>query len=282
MGYKARQRAGNTISYLFVIILGLIMFYPVVWLIASSFKTNPEILTTSFHLLPQDFTLENYANGWRGFGGIPFSRYFANSIFISVVATLGTAASSAVVAYGFTRIKFPGRQLWFGCMMMTLMLPGQIILIPQYIIFQKLHWINTYLPLIVPAFFSSAFFVFMIMQFIQGLPKELDEAATIDGCNRFGIFGRIILPLISPALVTTVIINFYWKWDEFLPPLLYLSRPEKYTVSIALKAFVDASSVTDYATLFAMSTVSLIPVFLLFMFFNRYLIEGISTSGLKG
>lgn len=226
MGYKAKQRVGNTISYIFVIALGLVMFYPVVWLVASSFKTNPEILSKSFQLFPQTFTLENYANGWKGFGGIPFSRYFANSIFIAVVATLGTAASSAIVAYGFTRIKFPGRKLWFGCMMMTLMLPGQIILIPQYIIFQKLQWINTYLPLIVPAFFSSAFFVFMIMQFIQGLPKELDEAATIDGCNRFGIFARIILPLITPALVTTVIINFYWKWDEFLPPLLYLSRPE--------------------------------------------------------
>lgn len=282
MGYKTKQKIKNVLGLLFILLLGLIMFYPVIWLIASSFKTNPEILASSFHIMPENFTLENYVNGWRGFGGTSFSRYFMNSIYISVIATLGTAVSSAVVAYGFARIRFPGRKLWFSCMMMTLMLPGQIILIPQYIIFQRLHWINTYLPLIVPAFFSSAFFVFMMMQFIQGLPKELDEAATIDGCSRYLIFIRIILPLIIPALVTTVIINFYWKWDEFLGPLLYLSRPEKYTVSIALKAFVDSSSVTDYATLFAMSTVSLLPVFFLFLFFNRYLIEGISTSGLKG
>ena len=122
----------------------------------------------------------------------------------------------------------------------------------------------------------------MMMQFIQGLPMELDEAATIDGCNKYTIFSRIILPLLTPALITTVIIQFYWKWDEFLGPLLYLSRPEKYTVSLALKSFVDSTSVTDYGALFAMSTLSLIPVFLLFLFFNNYLLEGISTTGMKG
>ncbi len=142
--------------------------------------------------------LYNYSNGWRGFGNITFATFFRNSLLISTAATAGVALSSAVVAYGFTRIRFPGRKLWFSCMMVTLMLPEQIILIPQYVLFQKIHWVNTYNPLIVPSYFGRAFFSFMLMQFIQGLPIELDEAATIDGCNKFSVFSRIILPLIWP------------------------------------------------------------------------------------
>lgn len=269
-------------SHAFIILLGAFMFYPVLWLIAASFKDSIEILTQSFSLIPKKFVFYNYPNGFRGFGGITFATFFKNSIFVSTLATAGVAATSAMVAYGFARVKFPGRKFWFACMMVTMMLPEQVILIPQYIIFQKLDWINTYMPLIVPSFFARAFFVFMIMQFIQGLPKELDEAAIIDGCNKFSVFSRIILPLVWPALVTTIIINFYWKWDEFLGPLLYLSRPAKYTVSLALKSFVDSSSVTDYGALFAMSTLSLLPVFFIFLFFNKYLLEGISTTGIKG
>jgi multiple sugar transport system permease protein len=155
-------------------------------------------------------------------------------------------------------------------------------MIPQYIIFQKLHFVNTYIPLILPAYFGSAFFTYMMMQFIAGLPKEMDEAAIIDGCSKYSIFIRIILPLISPALITTIIISFYQKWDDFMSPLIYLSRPAKYPVSLAIKLFADASSTTDYGAMFAMSTLSLIPVFLIFLIFNRYLMEGISMSGLKG
>ena len=282
MGYTLTRRLAAILNHTVIIVIGIIMFYPVIWMIAASFKENAEILTQSFRIIPEKFTLANYPTGWQGFGGISFSTFFTNSIFISVIATFGTTASSAVVAYGFTRVKFRSRGFLFACMIMTMLLPSQVILIPQYIIFQQIKWINTYLPLIVPSFFGSAFFIFMMMQFIQGLPMELDEAATIDGCNKYTIFSRIILPLLTPALITTVIIQFYWKWDEFLGPLLYLSRPEKYTVSLALKSFVDSTSVTDYGALFAMSTLSLIPVFLLFLFFNNYLLEGISTTGMKG
>ena len=282
MGYTLTRRLAAILNHTIIILIGIVMFYPVIWMIAASFKENAEILTQSFRIIPEKFTLANYPTGWQGFGGISFSTFFTNSIFISVIATFGTTASSAVVAYGFTRVKFRSRGFLFVCMIMTMLLPSQVILIPQYIIFQQIKWINTYLPLIVPSFFGSAFFIFMMMQFIQGLPMELDEAATIDGCNKYTIFSRIILPLLTPALITTVIIQFYWKWDEFLGPLLYLSRPEKYTVSLALKSFVDSTSVTDYGALFAMSTLSLIPVFLLFLFFNNYLLEGISTTGMKG
>ncbi len=281
MKINVNKTIGNIIYHTFVICLAFIMIYPVLWMISGSFKSNVQILTASGKLLPDSFDLANYIIGWKGFGGITFTTFFKNSFFVTIIATFGVTLSSALVAYGFARIHFKGSKIAFGCMLATLMLPGQILLIPQYIIFQKLKWINTYKPLIVPSFFGSAFFIFMIIQFIHGLPKELDEAAIIDGCSRYSIFPRIVLPLIGPALVTTIIISFYWKWDDFLGPLLYLSRPQKYTVSLAIKAFADATSTSDYGAMFAMSTLSLLPVFVIFLFFNEYLIEGVSTTGLK-
>jgi multiple sugar transport system permease protein len=281
MGYRRKKRAKVLLRHLTILLLSMVMIYPVIWLVSASFKDTVEIVNHT-SLLPQRFVLYNYPNGFKGFGNVGFLTFFSNSIYVSVLSTIGVALSSAVVAYGFTRIRFPGRNTLFACMLVTMMLPEQITLMPQYIIFNILGWINSYLPLIVPSFLGKAFFIFLMMQFIQGIPKELDEAAVIDGCSRFGVFGHIIMPMIFSAMVTTIVINFYWKWDEFLPPMLYLSRPEKYTVTVALKAFVDATSATDYGALFAMSTLSIIPVFLLFLFFNRYLLEGVSTTGLKG
>lgn len=282
MGEKLKNNIYKTMYHVFIIIFGFIMVYPVIWMVMGSFKSNSEILNQSLTLLPKQWKFSNYITGWKGFGNTTFSVFFKNSIFISVVATLAIVISSAMVAYSFARINFKGRKILFTCMIVTLMLPGQIVLIPQYIIFQKLKMVNTFTPLLLPSFFGSAFFIFMMMQFISGLPKELDEAAIIDGCSKYTIFTRIIFPLISPAIITTIIIQFYWKWDDFLGPLIYLSRPEKYTVSLAIKMFADSTSTTDYGAMFAMSTLSLVPVFLIFLIFNRYLIEGISTSGLKG
>jgi multiple sugar transport system permease protein len=258
------------------------MVYPVLWMISGAFKTNYEILNESLKLIPNSFSFDNFARGWKGFGRLTFAGFFRNSAYISTLATAGVTISSAIVAYAFSRLNFPGRQFWFACMMSTMMLPYQVVMIPQYIIFRNLGLTNTYVPLILPSWFSRAFFVFMIMQFIHGLPRELDEAAIIDGCSRYSVFTRIILPLIKPALITTIIINFYWAWDDFMGPLIYLSRPTKYPVSLAIKLFADSTSTTDYGAMFAMSTLSLIPVFSIFLFFNRYLIQGISMSGLRG
>lgn len=279
---KTSRIAKMSLYHVCILLFGCVMLYPVAWMIMGSFKTNVEILNDSLNFLPKSFSLANYRNGWAGFGGISFGVFFKNSLIVSALSTLGTTLSSALIAYGFARLRFPGKRIWFLCMMVTMMLPGQVMLIPQYIIYLKLGWINTFYPLVVPEYGGKAFFIFMIMQFIQGLPKELDEAATIDGCSVYSIFPRITLPLITPALVTTIVISFYWKWDDFLGPLLYLSRVTKFTVSVAIKAFADASSTTDYGAMFAMSTLSLLPVFFIFLFFNRLLIEGISTSGLKG
>lgn len=279
---ERKKYISSVVYHTFVILLGLLIIYPVIWMIMGSFKDNYLILNQAQRLFPETWNFDNYVRGWRGFGKVTFTTFFKNSIFITVAATFGTMMSSALVAYAFSRIKFRLRPVLFACMISTMMLPGQVVMIPQYVIFQKLNFVNTYVPLILPAYFGSAFFTYMIMQFIAGLPVELDQAAIIDGCSKYSIFTRIIFPLISPALITTVILSFYQKWDDFMGPLIYLSRPQKFPVSLAIRLFSDASSTTDYSAMFAMSTLSLIPVFVIFLVFNKHLMEGISTAGLKG
>lgn len=268
--------------HLFVVITGFLMIYPVLWMISGSLKNNNEILNGTLNLIPPHFRWDNFARGWKGFGGITFGTFFANSFLITGIATAATVFSSACIAYSFSRLRYPGRKLLFTLMIMTLLLPGQIILIPQYIIYNRMGLVPSIIPLVLPHFLGQAFFIYQMMQFMAGIPRELDESAFVDGCSRYGIFTHILLPLLKPAVITTVIIQFYWKWDDFQGPLVYLSKPSSYTVSIALKLFADSSSKTDYGAMFAMSTLSLIPVFLIFLFFNRYLTEGISTTGLKG
>jgi multiple sugar transport system permease protein len=277
-----RTQTRTLIYHLLVGGFGLLMLYPILWLFASSFKSTAEIWANVRSLIPLDFTLANYVNGWRGFGGITFATFYTNSFFYAGVATLLTVLASAVVAYGFARINFVGRRIWFACMLATLMLPVQVQIIPQYIIFSELGWINTFYPLLLPRIGGQAFFIFMIMQFIRGIPKDLDEAAEMDGCGKGSIFFRIILPQITPALITAAIFSFYWTWEDFLTPLIYLNDPKLYTVSLALRSFADPSGTTDWGAIFAMSSLSLVPVFVIFVAFQRFLVEGISTTGLKG
>ncbi len=278
-----RKIAGSVIYHVLVAGFALVMLYPLLWMFASSFKPSDEVFRTVTSLIPNRIDLDNFARGWKGFGGTTFTTFYVNSLFYAGMATVLSVGASSIVAYGFSRIKFVGREFWFACMLMTLMLPTQVTIIPQYVAFVNLLELrNSFLPLLLPRIGGQAFFIFMIMQFIRGIPKELDEAAEIDGCGRFGIFFRIILPLIQPALITAAIFSFYWTWEDFLGPLIYLNAPQQYTVSLALRAFSDPSAGTDWGAIFAMSSVSLIPVFLIFIFFQRYLVQGISTTGLKG
>lgn len=280
---KKRRMISTTVYHVFVMGLGIVMIYPLLWMIFSSFKPTNTIFTTAQNLFPTQWTLENYANGWRGFGKVGFSQFFGNSFFISVIATVGTVLSSSIVAYGFARMKFFGRKILFAAMLVTMMLPAQVLMIPQYLWYQKLGWVGTYLPLIVPYFFATqGFFVYLMVNFINGIPKDLDEAAKIDGCSTYGIYLRIILPLIVPALITAGIFSFIWRWDDFLSALLYVNESEMYPVSLALKLFCDPGSSSDYGAMFAMSTLSVLPVMLIFIFLQKYLVEGIASTGLKG
>ena len=279
---KRREIRGSILYHFVVASIALAMLYPVIWLVASSFKAPDEVWTKVNWLIPEHLLWSNYADGWRGFGGITFTTFYKNSFIIAGVGTVLTVVSSAIVAYGFSRIKFTGSKFWFGVMMLTLMLPAQVLLIPQYIIFSRLDMINSFTPLLLPRIGGEVFFIFMIMQFIRGIPIDLDEAAMIDGAGRSDVFFRIILPNIVPALVTSAIFSVYWTWEDFLGPLVYLTNPNNYTVSVALRAFSDPGGITNWGSVFAMLTLSLVPVFLIFVFFQRYLVEGIATTGLKG
>lgn len=266
-----------------ITICGLLMIYPLVWMIMSSFKETNTIFTTAQQLLPKKFTVENYVNGWKGFAGVDFGRFLTNSLFISLVATVGTVLSSSVVAYGLARCRFRGRRMIQVAMLLSMMLPAQVLMIPQYLWFQKLGWINSYKPLIVPYWFAiQGFFVYLMTSFIEGIPHDLDEAAKIDGCSYLGVFRRIIFPLMKPVLITASIFSFMWRWDDFLSALLYVNQSVLYPVSLALKLFSDPSTSSDYGAMFAMATISILPIMLIFIFMQKYIVEGISTSGLKG
>ncbi|PLS29847.1 carbohydrate ABC transporter permease [Bifidobacterium parmae] len=279
-----RVKPGRIVYHVLVFAFALLMLYPIAWMVFSSFKPTKTVFTTAGELFPTTWTLDNYVNGFRGFEpGIPFFRYIGNSLFIAVTATIGTVFSSAIVAYALSRLKFKGNKTLFVAMMISMMLPAQVLMVPQYLWYQKLGWTNSYLPLIVPYCFAiQGFFIYLMMNFIDGIPKSLDEAAKIDGCSFYGIFARVIFPLLTPALVTGCIFSFMWRWDDFLGALLYVSDTEKYPVALALKLFSDPGSSSDYGALFAMASVSILPSVLIFLFFQKYLVEGVSTSGLKG
>lgn len=258
------------------------MIYPILWMVFSSFKENKDVFATATSLIPKKWNFGSYAVGWEGFGGISFSTFFKNSFVFAILSTIGMTFSSAFIAFGFSRIRFRGRGFWFVCMILTMMLPTQVLQIPQYILFKAFGWIDTYYPLIVPNFFGSGFNIFLIMQFMRGIPKDFDESASIDGCNRFMIFWKIIMPLIVPSLITVAIFMFYGSWDNFMGPLLYLNTPRKYPVSLALKMFSDPDAVSDWSAMFAMATLSLIPVFVLFFSMQKYLVDGVTVGGIKG
>ncbi|RTE04375.1 carbohydrate ABC transporter permease [Paenibacillus whitsoniae] len=268
--------------HLLLIVLSIVMMYPIIWLLVSSLKPNNEIFSTAYSLIPSRIAWENFQTGWRGFAGNSFGKFFLNSFYIVILSTIGAVTSSALVAYAFGRIPFFGSKFWFGCMMLTMMLPHDVTIIPQYVLFTKLGWVGSFLPIIVPQFFSIPFFIFLIMQFIRTIPIELDEAAKMDGCSKYSIFFRILVPLIVPALITSTIFSFYWRWEDFINPLLYLNKPSLYPVSLALKLFLDGESVNNWGGMFAMASASLVPIVVVFFIFQRYIVEGISTSGLKG
>lgn len=272
----------SAVWHIVCVVLGLVLLYPVLWLVTASVKSGTEIIS-NLSPIPKVFTPGNYTQAAEGISGITLWRLFGNSLLISTGAVIGNVLSCSLAAYAFARLRFRGRGLYFAVMIGTLMLPMHVVLIPQYIIFQKLGMVGTFLPLILPKFLATeAFFVFLIVQFIRSLPRELDEAAVIDGCGPYRTFGYVILPLLKPALVTTTIFSFLWSWNDFLSQLMYLADPRDYTLQLGLRMFVDQSGSAAFGPMFAMSVLTLVPVLLFFLAFQRLLVEGVHTSGLKG
>ncbi|MBX3084315.1 MAG: carbohydrate ABC transporter permease [Anaerolineae bacterium] len=273
----------HSLTHLLIIALGVLMVYPVIWMIVSSFKTNNTIFSDP-SLIPSSITFDNYVTGWKGYAGTSFATFFTNSLLMCAVAIVGNLITCSMAAYAFARLNFVGRGFWFAVMLVTFMLPAHVTLVPRYILFNSFGWVGTYLPILVPKFLATdAFFVFLLVQFMRSLPKEIEEAAIIDGCGKVGVYLRIILPLATPALVTTALFTFLWTWDDFFNQLLYLTRPDTFTVSRALRTFVgDAGAVSNWGGALAMSTLSIIPAFILFFALQKYFVEGISTTGIKG
>lgn len=276
------SRFRSVLFHVFVLAVTAVVLYPALWMFMSSLKPSSEIIG-NVSVIPQDASLDNFVRALDGIGGISFWTFFWNSMFLAVASVVGIAISASVSAYAFARIEFPGRSLWFALMIATLLLPFHVVIIPQYIVFNNVGLVNTFVPLLIGKFLAAdAFFVFLMVQFMRNLPRELDEAARIDGAGHVRIFTSIMLPLMKPALVTSSIFAFIWSWNDFFGPLLYLKDPALYSLPIALRLFVDQTSTSDYGAQMAMAVLALIPVLLFFLVFQRYLVEGVATQGLKG
>ncbi|MFC0672721.1 carbohydrate ABC transporter permease [Brachybacterium hainanense] len=270
----------SVLKHVLMIVVSLLMIYPLLWMVVSSLRPNDEIFKNS-SLWPVTLDFTNYVDGWNALAQ-PFSHYLMNSTLLVIGCVIGNLLACSLTAYAFARLRFWGRNVAFAIMLLTLMLPIHVVIVPQYIIFSQTGWVNTLVPLVLPKFLATdAFFVFLMVQFIRGIPRELDEAARIDGCGHVRIFFQVILPLMLPALATTTIFTFMWMWNDFFGSLIYLTKPENHTVPLALKSFLDSQGASNWGAMFAMSVLSLIPLFLVFLFGQRFLIKGFATTGIK-
>jgi len=282
MHITSKKAIGNVFSYAILIIIGVLMCYPLIWMFFASFKTNSEIFA-GVRLLPQSFSFDAFVYGWKGVAGNTYSNFFANSFLLVAPTTILTVVTSALVAYGFARFEFRAKKVLFTILLGTLMLPNAILIIPRYTIFRDLNVIDSYYPFyLMAAFACYPFFTYMLVQFIRGLPQDLDEAAYIDGCGSFSILIRILLPLLKPALFSAGVFQFLWTYNDYFNSLIYISSIKKYTVSLALRMTMDSEATTAWNSIMAMSCLVVLPVVILFFLCQKYFVEGIATTGLKG
>ena len=276
-GQKAQSLLSKVVSYGFLCLGAVTMILPFLWMISTSLKDPGSVFTVPPRWIPHPIIWANYVEVLRV---VPFLRFFLNSIFVAVVVTAGQVLTSAMAAYAFSRLQFPGRDKLFFAYLATMMIPGSVTMIPVYVLLRCLGWIDTYKALVIPAMFS-AYGTFMLRQFFMTLPKDLEDAAKIDGCSLFGIFWRIVLPLSKPALATLVTFTFMGSWGSFMWPLLVTNRMELKTLPVGLETFSTVYS-TDWTLLMAGSVMAMLPVVLIFLFNQRFFVEGIKLTGIKG
>ena len=277
---KAGKIAGMTATYIVLIAAAVICLFPFAWLVSTAFKETSEIYRMPPTLLPSGLAFDNFIEGWQG---ADFGLYFRNSLFVTVLATVGTVVSSSFVAYGFARFRSRTSGLLFTVLLATLMLPTQVTLIPQYLMFNNLGMINTYWPLIIPSWLGGgAFNIFLFIQFFRTLPRELDEAAKVDGANSFQIFCRILLPSVKPVILAVLVMALVFNWNDFFGPLIYLNDNRKFTIAVGLQFFKSAQGNVKMGQMMAMAFVALLPVLVIFAACQKYFIQGIKMSGLKG
>ena len=267
--------------YVVITIAVIIVGYPFLWLFFSGFKNNAEIFTSA-SVFPKEFTLDGYKNGWASTAAVPFSKFLLNSCVMVAPTVLLTVFSACLVAYGFSRFTFKGHNLLLTIMLSTMMLPNTVVMIPRYVLFNKMNILNSYLPFyLMAAFAVNPFFTYLLIQFFRGIPSELDEAAYIDGAGKLQILIRIILPLAKAPIVSAALFQTVWTWNDFFNPLLYIDQVKKYPVSLGLRLAIDADSAVNWNSIIAMSCVSMAPVILLFLFLQKYFVQGIATTGIK-
>lgn len=278
---KTNKFTEKFIIHALLVIFSIAFMFPFLWMVATSLKTDAQIQDISTFkkiLIPSPAAWGNYP---KTLTYVNFTRYFFNSAIVAAMSIIGSALSCSIVAYSFARLRWPGRNLFFIILLSTMMLPAQVTMIPVFLIFTKMKIVNTLTPLWIGSFFGSAFFIFMLRQFFMTIPKDLEEAAKIDGCNYFTIFLRVMLPLIKPAILAVIVFQFLYSWNDFLGPLIYIHDLEKMTLPIGLQAFNIAHG-AEWSLLMAASVMMTIPVIILFFIAQRYFIEGITLTGIKG
>jgi oligogalacturonide transport system permease protein len=277
-----RRRIRGVAVYVLLIAFGIVMCYPLLYMVSASFRTNQDILT-SMSLIPTKIVLGAFVNGWVGAGQYTFGTFFVNTFLLVVPTVVFTIVSSTFVAYGFARFHFRFRGMLFLIMISTLMLPNAVVIIPRYILFREFHWLDSYLPFVVPAAFAvNPFFNFAMIQFFRGIPRDLDESAIIDGCGTFRILAQIMVPLSKAAMFAVGILQFIWTWNDFFNVLVYVNSVRKFTVALGLRMSMGMTNAIQWNQIMAMSLLTMIPCILIFFFAQRSFVEGIAVTGIKG
>lgn len=279
---KRREQMYGTIKLVLLILGAFIMLYPLLWLLSSSLKPE-KIIFKEVGLIPSQITLENYIKGWNGLSGINFGVYFKNTIFLVLLCIVGNLITCSMTGYAFARLNFLGKNLLFSVLMVSMMLPFHVVLLPRFVMFNALGWNASYLPLVVPKFLATeGFFCYMMVQFMRGIPRDLDEAARVDGCGTVQTYFRIIMPLCKSAVTLVTVLTLIWTWNDFFSQLIYIGNPDLFTIALGLRTFIDATGVSNYGQLFAMSIVSLLPIVFFFVIAQKQIMEGVAMQGIKG
>ncbi|MCL2057445.1 MAG: carbohydrate ABC transporter permease [Oscillospiraceae bacterium] len=276
---KRRRLFSKITRHVFLLGGALVFMFPLYWLISTSLKHEKQIFVLPPQLIPNPVIIDNYTRMWRHF---PFLKFLSNTGFVTAMGVVGVLVSAPMVAYAFARLRWPGRNLWFMVMMATMMIPSQVTMIPLYIIFKEINWIDTFLPLWVPAWFGGgAFSIFLVRQFLMTTPKEMEESAFIDGANYLQIYIRIMLPLVYPPLTTIAIFRFMNSWNDFMGPLIYINNQNKYTLSLGLRLFQQQTGTAEYGMMMAATVLMVLPVILFFFLGQKQFIEGVVLTGMK-
>ena len=279
-GEELRQQAG-IIDYIIIVVIGVVILYPIVRMFLAAFKDNQEIFGT-VSLIPRVWHPENFVNGWQGSAGYTYTKFFINTAVLVIPTTLLTLISATFVAYGFARFNFPGKKILFGLLLAMMMLPNTVVIIPRYMLYNQFHWIDSYMPFYAPALLCcNSFFPYMLIQFLRGIPRDLDESAYIDGCGTFKTLTAIILPLMKPALFSAGLFQFLWTYNDYFNSLIFINSVRKYPISLAVRMSLDAESVVQWGKVMAMACAAVLPLMILFFAAQKYFVEGIATSGMK-